>query len=168
MRVDDEVPVRCAVDYLEGRGDIDAGKVGLLGVSVGGYYAPRAAAFEPRLRAVISLSGGYRLADYFDDIPNLTREAFTYRLKAPDQPIAKRLLERFDLTGVMQRIGCPLLVIVGEHDRLFPAEAGKQMVDTAGGEAELWMLEDGNHVCNNMPFRHRPQMADWMRRKLQI
>jgi 2,6-dihydroxypseudooxynicotine hydrolase len=40
------------------------------------------------------------------------------------------------------------------------------MVAEAGGEAELWMFEDGNHVCNNIPYKHRPQQADWMRSKL--
>jgi hypothetical protein len=28
------------------------------------------------------------------------------------------------------------------------------------------MFEDGNHVCNNIPYKHRPQQADWMRSKL--
>jgi hypothetical protein len=28
------------------------------------------------------------------------------------------------------------------------------------------MFEDGNHVCNNISYKYRPQQADWMRDKL--
>jgi 2,6-dihydroxypseudooxynicotine hydrolase len=28
------------------------------------------------------------------------------------------------------------------------------------------MFEDGNHVCNNIPYKYRPLVADWMREKL--
>jgi 2,6-dihydroxypseudooxynicotine hydrolase len=58
MRFDYEVPVRYAINYLERRPDVDANRVGLMGVSLGGYYAPRAAAFEPRLKAAIANCGG--------------------------------------------------------------------------------------------------------------
>ena len=36
------------VDWLETRADVDARRIGLEGVSLGGYYCPRAVAFEPR------------------------------------------------------------------------------------------------------------------------
>jgi len=43
-----EVWASTIVDYLEARDDIDPKRIGLHGVSLGGYYAPRAVAFEPR------------------------------------------------------------------------------------------------------------------------
>jgi 2,6-dihydroxypseudooxynicotine hydrolase len=166
IRHDYEVPVRHAIDYLEGRAEVDATRVGLMGVSLGGYYAPRAAAFEPRVKAAIAIAGAYRFADHFDRLPVLTREAFTARLMAPDQATARKRLDRLDLEGVMARVTCPLLVIMGRQDRLVPPESAEQMVREAGGTAELWMFDDGNHVCNNIPYKYRPQQADWMRRAL--
>jgi dienelactone hydrolase len=166
LRHDYEVPIKYAIDYLETRPDVDASRVGLMGVSLGGYFAPRAAAFEPRVRAAIGNCGAYRFADHFDRLPSLTRAAFTARLKAPDEVTARALLEPFDLQGVMERIHCPLLVIMGRLDRLVPPASAERMVAEAGPLAELWMFEDGNHVCNNIPFKHRPQQADWMRQKL--
>jgi len=47
-RPDYEVPTRAIVDYLETRSDVDKDRIGLLGISLGGYYAPRGAAFEHR------------------------------------------------------------------------------------------------------------------------
>ena len=52
-RPDYEVPVRAAVDYLLTRPEVDHERIALMGTSLGGYYAPRAAAFEPRLKALI-------------------------------------------------------------------------------------------------------------------
>lgn len=163
---DYEVPIRAVIDALERRADVDAGRVGLMGVSLGGYFSVRAAAFERRVKAAISLATGYNLAKHFDRYPVLTQDAFIYRLKAADAADARERLQRFNLQGVMAKVACPLLIIMGRLDRLFPAEDAEQMAAEAGGPTDLWMFDDGNHVCNNIPYKHRPQQADWMRSKL--
>lgn len=166
MRFDYEVPVRHAIDYLETRSDVDASRVGVFGVSLGGYYAPRAAAFEPRVQATISLAGWYSIVPHYDWSPLLTREALVARLKVRNEAEAVVALAQFDLSDVMQKVRCPLLVIMGRLDRVVPPEEAERMAATAGGETELWMFEDGNHVCNNIPYKYRPQQADWMHRHL--
>jgi 2,6-dihydroxypseudooxynicotine hydrolase len=40
------------------------------------------------------------------------------------------------------------------------------MVHDSGGMATLLMYDDGNHVCNNIPYKYRPRQADWMMRRL--
>ena len=50
-----ERPVGAVIDWLSKRTDIDSEKLGIWGVSLGGYYAPRAAAFDHRIKACISL-----------------------------------------------------------------------------------------------------------------
>lgn len=168
MRFDFEVPIRFAINYLEGRRDVNAGRVGLLGVSLGGYYAARAAAFEPRVNAAIVLAAWYAIGSpgRFDYAPLLTREAFIARLKVHDETQARAALADFDLSGVAEKVRCPLLVIMGRQDRVVPPEEAERLAAAAGGETDLWMFEDGNHVCNNIPYHYRPQQADWMRRHL--
>ena len=51
-RIDTEVWAGAAVDFLEARDDVDADRIGIVGWSLGGYFAPRAAAFEKRLALV--------------------------------------------------------------------------------------------------------------------
>lgn len=167
MRHDYEVPVGYAIDYLETRPDVDAGRVGLMGVSLGGYYAPRAAAFEPRVKAAIANAGAYNILENFERLPLLTQEAFIHRSKSSSEAEARTKLASFNLQGVMEKVHCPLLVIMGRLDRLIPPVAAEKMVAEAGGQAELWMFEDGNHVCNNIIYKHRPQQADWMRDHLR-
>ena len=53
-RFDSEVAGTAAVNYLETRSDVDRGRLAVMGISLGGYYAPRAAAFEPRFKACVS------------------------------------------------------------------------------------------------------------------
>ncbi|KMO71296.1 alpha/beta hydrolase family protein [Mycolicibacterium chlorophenolicum] len=52
-RPDYEVPVRAAVDYLLTRPEVDPERIALMGTSLGGYYAARAAAFESRIKTLI-------------------------------------------------------------------------------------------------------------------
>ncbi len=166
MRFDYEIPIKHAIDYLESRPDVDASRVGLMGVSLGGYYVVRAAAFERRVKATISNGGPYSPVDGFEQRPLISRETYIYRNKAANQEDALNKLKQFDLQGVAEKVKCPLLVIVGRRDRLVPPEQGVRIATEAGSKAELWLFEDGNHVCNNIIYKHRPQQADWMRSKL--
>ena len=68
IRPDYDVAVTAVLDALAGRTDVDLDRVGLLGVSLGGYYAPRVLAFEPRVKAGVGLSGPYRFSDIWDDV----------------------------------------------------------------------------------------------------
>jgi hypothetical protein len=54
LRPDYEVPVKAVVDYAVTRNDVDASRIALIGYSLGGLLAPRAAAFDPRIRACIA------------------------------------------------------------------------------------------------------------------
>src|SRR5262249_35037207 len=97
----------------------------------------------------------------------VTRNAFIHRLRASSEEDAINKLQQFNLRGVAEKVTTPLLVVQGVRDRLVPPEQGKRIAAEAGSNAEIWLFEDGNHVCNNIPFKHRPQQADWMRQKLQ-
>ena len=165
LRHDYEVPIKHAINYLESRPDVASDRVGIMGVSFGGQFAVRAAAFERRVKAAIENCGPYNQAENFKGRPVISRETQVHRLKAANEEDALNKLKQFNLQGVAEKVECPLLVIHGRRDRLVPAEQGERIAAEAV-KAELWMFEDGNHVCNNIPYKHRPQQADWMRQKL--
>ena len=79
IRGDYEVPVKAVLDYVETRRDLDTARIGMWGVSLGGYYAPRATAFEKRIKACIALGGPFEFAEAWDTLPELTREAIRVR-----------------------------------------------------------------------------------------
>jgi hypothetical protein len=65
--------VRAAIDYLAARPDVDDGRIGGLGLSVGGELLLEAAASDDRLRAVVSEGAGYRTLSENLDTPGATR-----------------------------------------------------------------------------------------------
>lgn len=166
IRPDYEAPVGAVLDWLELRDDIDAARAGLWGVSLGGYYAPRAAAFEKRLKACIALSGPYSWGAVWDNLPDLTRAAFTARSKSASEDAARDVANRMSLEGVAEKIECPLFVLAGRLDRLVPYTDAERLAAEASGPVELLVVEDGNHIANNRTYRYRLQSADWMADRL--
>jgi 2,6-dihydroxypseudooxynicotine hydrolase len=150
-----------ATDWLSGCPGIDPDRIGFFGVSLGGYYAARAAAYEPRLRASVMLCGPYRFDLDWDALPALTRAAFQHRSGARDADEARRLAGTLTLEEAAPRITSPLLVVHGRRDRLIPAHHAERLVAEAPG-AQLRMFEDGNHGITNHPFESRSLIADWL------
>jgi dienelactone hydrolase len=165
IRPDYEVAVSAILDALTGRGDLDLARVGAAGVSLGGYYAPRAAAFEPRLRAVAAVSGPRNLGELWDDLPLLTRESFVHYSRSADLESGRQRALQLDLAGVAGHIAQPLLVVTGKLDRLIPWESTKLVADEAP-DSTFVLYEEGNHVCNNVAYRYRPLLADWLAERL--
>ena len=61
-RYDSNVAGSAAVDYLEKREDVDKDRIAVMGVSLGGYFAPRCAAFEKRFKACVAWGAIYDMA----------------------------------------------------------------------------------------------------------
>lgn len=165
IRHDYEVAVAAALDALAGRPEIDLNRIGVTGVSLGGYYAARTAAFEPRIKAVAGVSGLYSAAAWWRVMPTLSREAFMYYSRSSTEAEGLARAEELDLSGVAERIEQPCLVVTGKLDRVVPWEESKRIADQAP-RGEWVLYEDGSHVCNNIPFKYRPLVADWMREHL--
>jgi 2,6-dihydroxypseudooxynicotine hydrolase len=167
IRGDYEAPVGSVLDYIETRRDLDAARIGMWGVSLGGYYAPRAAAFDKRIMACIALGGPFNWAEVWDGLPQLTREAFRVRSHCETQEQARKNAAALTLEGIAQHITCPIFIVNGRLDRIVPAADAERLAREVKGPAELMMIEDGNHIATNRAYRWRSQSADWMREQLR-
>ena len=171
IRPDYEVAVSAVIDALAARAesDVDLGldldRIGATGVSMGGYYVARSAAFEPRLRAVAGVSGLYRVGEWWESMPSLSRAAFTYYSGSSDADEAVSRAREMTLDGIASEITQPHLVVTGARDRVVPWEMTKRIADESP-RSEWVLFEDGSHVCNNIPFKYRPLVADWLRDRL--
>jgi 2,6-dihydroxypseudooxynicotine hydrolase len=153
------------VDFLQDRAGIERERIGLFGVSLGGYYAARAAAYEKRLRAVVSLAGPYRLDLDWDGRPAQTRATFQVRsgAKSPDEARAKAA--ELTLEAAAPQIDVPLLVVGGGRDAIAPAYHQERLAREAR-TAELALYPDGNHGVTNRAYESRSRMADWLADRL--
>ena len=165
IRHDFEVAISAAIDLLESDDRIDASRVGLIGASLGGYYACRAAAFEPRVIAAVANCGPYDWVACWDELPIVTRGAFRkYSWSSTDEE-AKEKAQALDLTGVAKRITQPLIVVHGMLDPLIGVEHAQRIADEAPN-ATLIRVDGATHGISNLSYKFAPWVDDWMAEKL--
>ncbi|SHJ00328.1 alpha/beta hydrolase family protein [Propionispora hippei] len=153
FRYDYESVVTPVVDFVLSLDGIDPDKIVLMGVSLGGYLAPRAAAYEHRLAACVANGGVYSFSDtlknllpdsHFLDMastaPDKLNQSFDQMLKT--NPTLKWGFEHgmfvfgantpaqfilkikdFTMEGVAEKIQCPTLIVDTEEDKLMPGQA---------------------------------------------
>jgi pimeloyl-ACP methyl ester carboxylesterase len=190
-RPDWEVPTRYAVDYVLSREDVDPKRLALSGHSMGGYLAPRAAAFEKRISAVIAnsllpefrpvLMAGLGLdpnapygADVTDNLDlsepmkSFMATNFWQRLGLPDGSIQALLddVGRYSLAGIEGKITCPLLHIAGEGEGPLMVGMGHacfEKLTCPKTERLVSALEGGEAHCtiNNPSLKHQIEF-DWL------
>ena len=158
-------PVLAAVlAALEGAGAI-GGRVGVMGMAFGGHLALQAAAAVPQIAAVASMNGFFDLGSFWDDLPEVYRANMGFALGGETLDETAERARAFSLRGVTLP-DCPMLVVHGGRDRIFPVADARMVAEMAGPRAEWVEYPDGNHVCNNIAYKYRPLVADWMAEKL--
>jgi dienelactone hydrolase len=138
-RYDMEVPASACVDYLESRPDVDCDRVGMVGISMGGYFAPRAAAFDKRIKACCAWGAFHDLAGVVQNLAATgARSAPSFQAPwvfgvtdADDPATQAAVVPRFSLDGVVERIEGALLVVHGEDDRQVPVEQARRSYEQA-------------------------------------
>jgi dipeptidyl aminopeptidase/acylaminoacyl peptidase len=158
--------VAACFDWLQARDGVDPDRLGVFGVSLGGYYAARAAAFEPRALATVALAGPYDFSVGWDGLPGLTSGAFQHRSGASSPEEARRRAGQLTLEGASRQITRPLLIAFGKLDRLISYQQAERLAAEAPG-AELAMWDDGNHGLTNHVYESRSLMADWLAERLR-
>jgi dipeptidyl aminopeptidase/acylaminoacyl peptidase len=166
IRGDWEVPGAAIVEHLSALQGIDADRIGVWGVSLGGYYAPRVASGVARVRACVALAGPYDFGEIWDGLPALTRDTFRVRSRSATESQARDRARELSLEGRAGNITCPLQVVMGKLDRIIPWEQAQRLVAEVGEHANFLLLEDGNHGCANVAYKHRFRSADWMAEQL--
>lgn len=161
-----ERPAAAALEWIRQRRELDGERIGVFGVSLGGYYAVRTAAYVPGVRAAVDLAGLYSLSEGWDQRPPMTRATFTKRSGAGSEEEARERAALVTLEGTTHRVQCPLLIVHGTMDTIAPfADAERIRAEVSG--AELAAFEGSNHGCTDRVFESRALIADWMAEHLR-
>lgn len=168
IRGDFEAPVQAVIEYIKARDDLDEDRIGVMGVSLGGYYSARAAAFDKRIAACLSFSGPYSWLEIFDGRNELSREAFRVRSHSKTMDEAREKAKTLTLEGAAMNITCPIYIVAGELDHLTPPSNAERIAAEVSGPKVLQIVKGGNHVVNNRRYAYQTQAADWMGAQLHL
>jgi pimeloyl-ACP methyl ester carboxylesterase len=176
-----EHSVSAVIDYLESRPDVDPGRIALEAISLGGYYAPRAAAFEKRLAGCVAWGGIWDLMEnlqsLIDDprkprsIPNFFefgKWVFGVDTEAEYFDVARRMT----LDGIIGKVECPLLVLHGVNDRQVVARVAERTyegaINSRRRELKVFTPQTGavEHCNADNLMLVVDYMADWCREVL--
>ena len=175
-RVDTEVWAAACVDYLETRDDVDASRIGLVGWSLGGYFAPRAAAFEKRLALVVAWGANHDwgavqrrrvLREGENPVPHYWQHV-QWVWGTDDMDTFLTLADQVTLDGVVEQITVPFLITHGANDRQIPLEYAHRSYEQATAsprrELRIFTAEEGGaeHISlDHFPIA-RTFIADWV------
>jgi dienelactone hydrolase len=169
-RPDYEVPIGRCIDYLLGRQDVDHSRIAVCGSSLGGYYAARAGAMEPRLAAAIShgaIWSVYELWKHADESHGLAGH-IKWVFGARTMPEALERAKAFTLEGTLEHMRCPYLIVHGGHDVLGMSQATRtyEYAKARGVDVTLRFVtpeETGAEHCqHDNPTIGQELMADWL------
>jgi dipeptidyl aminopeptidase/acylaminoacyl peptidase len=178
-RFDTNVVGTAAVNYLETRGDVDRERIGVMGISLGGYYAPRAAAFEPRFKVCVSWGA---IWDYYAVWKRRIDKAFQASLSVPGEHImwvlgvpsldaALEKLRDWRLAGVAENVKCSYLLTHGERDAQIPLEDAQALFNAIGSSdktMKVFTVEEGGyeHCQGDNVTLGITFIADWLADRL--
>ena len=137
--------MKVMIDYLETRPDVDATKVGVQGISMGGYGIPRAASGEKRIKLAFMSSGSYDLGkDLFDYFPPI-QERVRWIIGAKDLADARKKLADYTLEGRASKIECPMLIGYSKDDRIMDPQGAYRLYQAAVN-CKREMIEGTGHA----------------------
>ncbi len=160
---------KIAIDYLETRADVDASRIGMQGISMGGYGTPRAASGEKRIKAALMMSGSYNLQqDLFDYFPPI-QERVRWIIGAKDLADARKKIGEYTMEGLASRIECPMMIGYSKDDRIMDPQGAYRLYQTAVNSKRQMVEGTGHTQASNAggPRELRPQvLADWTAKQL--
>ncbi len=157
-----EVPAAACVDYLESRPDVDKNRIGIMALSLGGYHAPRAAAFEQRLKCCVAWGANYdwgatqryryESRDRSLPVPHFWNHAMWVFGKGSVEELLE-VADKMTLVGILHRIRCPILIAHGENDRQIKLQQARQAYDDCVNSTKRELLihkisEGGAEHCS--------------------
>lgn len=153
--------ILAAVEAMAARPEIDAGRIGTIGRSLGGIYVVKAAALTPAIAATVVFGGAWDLSDW-PTMPPLIRAGFVWATGAAGEDEALVRMAGATLDDCIDKVRTPVLVVHGRNDAIFKAHQAERIAAALPDNARLWMDEDGVHCCHNHAFEYRTGMVDWL------
>ncbi|WP_028935136.1 alpha/beta hydrolase family protein [Pseudonocardia spinosispora] len=184
FRPDWEAAVTPAVDLAFTLPEVDTTKIVLIGTSLGGYLAARAAAFEHRLAACVLHDGVWDMHKTVADALNgagtpseiealaatstgvrwmINNGRWVYGVDTATELL--KATEPYTLAGVADQITCPTLVLEAENDQFFAGQP-QRVYDALTCPKELVVFREadggGEHCHEGATLQFHQRTFDWL------
>lgn len=160
---------KAMIDYLETRADVDANRIGMQAISMGGYGAPRCASGDKRIKAALMSSGSFCLQqDIFDYYPPI-QERVRWIIGARDLADARKKLADYTLEGRARQIECPMLIGFSKDDRIMDPQGAYRLYQATVNSKREMVEGTGHNQASNAggPRGMRsPVLPDWAAKHL--
>jgi dienelactone hydrolase len=166
---DTERVAKAMIDYLETRPDVDVTRIGMQGISMGGYGVPRAASGEKRIKAGFMSSGSFDLkSDLFEYYPPI-QERVRWIIGAKDLADARKKLADYTLEGRANKIEAAMLIGYSKDDRIMDPAGALRLYEAAVNSKRDMIEGTGHTQASNAggPRQARPVVfPDWAAKTL--
>jgi dipeptidyl aminopeptidase/acylaminoacyl peptidase len=124
---------------MEGRSEIDAQRLGIMGTSLGSFMAALTGEMEPKLRRVaVLLGGGGFIAAYYDD-PRAKRFRDMWEALGGTKAKAANLIAPFDpITCAANLKDHKLLILAARRDDIVPPRMADALWKATGRQKIVW------------------------------
>jgi dienelactone hydrolase len=168
---DTERIAKAMIDFLETRPDVDATRVGMQGISMGGYGVPRSASGEKRIKAAFMSSGSYDLkSDLFEYFPPI-QERVRWIIGAKDLADARKKLTDYTMEGRANKIEAAMLIGYSKDDRIMDPAGALRLYEAAVNSKRDMVEGTGHTQASNAggPRQSRPVVfPDWAAKTLGV
>ncbi|SHG15611.1 S9 family peptidase [Vibrio gazogenes] len=153
------------IDYLLNRDDV-GNDIALYGLCMGGLLMARTAAVhQDKVKAIISMGGGYELSSCIKEHPQF-EAVFAYRGNIAIADVHP-FIDRFAMNTLSTTIDCPLLIIHNRPDFLIPSSNVKRIYEEATTtDKQQVFFKGAEHNAHNANAEACALAADWLVERL--
>jgi dipeptidyl aminopeptidase/acylaminoacyl peptidase len=153
---------KAAMDFLLARPDIDAGRVGITGISMGSFWLTQVVAHDPRYKAACGFYVCHEngMNTIFNEANPMFKDRYMWMAGYDDEAKFDAFAKKLTLAGLGPKVRCPYLIVAGEDEDLSPIEHSYKLYEEIAGPKQIVVYKGERHgVSDNLDVR--AFIADW-------
>ncbi|MGB9676483.1 MAG: alpha/beta hydrolase [Candidatus Bathyarchaeales archaeon] len=183
--------VRCMLNYLASRPEVNPNKIFVVGHSLGGVVSIYAIRNDKRVRGLVLWSTPknhnysvkkfiantremlglcvFMLLTWIDKLFDVTKlyKLEVYGIKLRPKDVREKLMKLNECEGVSKLNGMPLLIVVGDKDQIVGIEEAQAIFEAANGPKNLVVIESADHIYKGREEELVCKTIDWIKAVLE-
>ena len=184
--IEEQHDLRCALNYLSSRSEVDAETIFVVGHSLGGAIALYTAKEEDGFKAlvlwstpanhaynvkkfIVNNSGRlayyiFLIVSYIDDLIDIPKlfDMRVYGILLKPSLVRKKLM-KLNESEVVSKLKIPILIVIGNDDRIVGVEEARQIFSAANNPKKFVVIEGANHIYEGKEDKVIFETLNWLK-----